>query len=206
MERDIFFDTSGKKKTLIYMDGGTKTVYIGKGANRVKIYNKAAEQGIEDEKDWTRYEVSMKVNEDVRRLNKFEYKADLPNIYMIKYFKYDNSLSDTDWCILQGIINGAYNISDLGRRKAKKIRSVLEKQTQFKPDNWQLSEVLRKYIISSSLNNIISYYDRKPQKDTFRDNFREKDNRSQLKTDKMTIREILKQKGLLKEQKATIKE
>lgn len=159
MEREVFWDKGGKQNSTIYNKGGSKTIYLGSGANRVKIYDKAKEQGLKEEK-WTRYEVSMKVDYTYNGLNDFEYSGELPKIWILDLFEYDKSLTKTDWCLLQGIVQGAFSVDKLGRGKRKKIRTVLDKQSQFVPDKLELSRTLRDYVYNS-LNKIKSPKKRK---------------------------------------------
>lgn len=148
MEKEIFWDKGKKQNYTIYHKGGSKTVYLGSGANRVKLYDKANEQNLKDEK-WTRYEISMKVDYTYNTLNDFEYEGCLPKIWVVGLFKYDMDLTSTDWFILQALMQGCGTIDQLGRRKRKKIRTALDKQSSFVPDKSQLSRTLRDYVYNS---------------------------------------------------------
>lgn len=160
MELDVYWDKLSKKNYKEFRKGGSTTIYMGTGANRVKVYNKAKEQGLKDDMKWTRYEVSMSVKTPVFELIEFEYKVNLPEIYVIKQFEYDFNLSKTDWCLLQGVVNGCYSIDQMGRGKREKIRTALDKQSSFVPDKSELSRTLRDYVYNS-LNKIKSPKKRK---------------------------------------------
>ena len=148
MKNEVFWDKGGKKTFREFRDGVSKTIYIGKRPNMIKIYDKAQEQGLKDEK-WTRYEVSMNVDYTYNGLNDFEYNGALSPIWIIDLFEYDDKLTKTDWCLLQGIVVGAFTVDQLGRGKRKKIRTVLDKQSRFVPDKSQLSRTLRDYVYNS---------------------------------------------------------
>lgn len=147
MKHDIFWDKGAKKIYKEFREGDSMTIYMGSGANKVKIYDKAKEQGLKDDIKWTRYEVSMRVDTPVTELNTFKYRAKLPEIYIIPTFRYDFDLNDTDWCLIQGIVNGVYSVDQLGRKKREKIRTALEKQSKFVPDNSRLSDTLKEYVL-----------------------------------------------------------
>ena len=152
MKTDVLWDKGQKKSYREYKENGTKTIYMGRGANQVRIYDKAREQGLKDNIQWTRYEVSMSVNETAERLKSFVHDVKLPQIYVIPTFKYDFELNNTDWCLLQGLVNGVITLDQLGRGKRKKIKTALEKQSKFRLDNQQLSSTLKEFVFSSILN------------------------------------------------------
>ena len=152
METDVLWDKGIKKSYREYKENGTKTIYMGRGDNQVRIYDKAREQGLKEDIQLTRYEVSMAVNESARELESFVYEVDLPQIYVIPTFKYDFELNNTDWCLLQGLVNGVITLDQLGRGKRKKIKTALEKQSKFRLDNQQLSSTLKEFVFSSILN------------------------------------------------------
>jgi len=152
MNTDVLWDKGQKKSYREYKENGTKTIYMGKGDNQVKIYDKAREQGLKDDIQWTRYEVTMSVKKSADELKSFVCGVNLPEIYIIPTFKYDFDLTNTDWCLLQALVNGAISLDQLGRGKRKKIKTALDKQSKFKLDNHQLSSTLKKYIFSSLLN------------------------------------------------------
>lgn len=152
MKTDVLWDKGQKKSYREYKENGTKTIYMGRGDNQVRIYDKAREQGLEDHIQWTRYEVSMAVRKTADELKSFVYDVDLPQIYVIPTFKYDFELTNTDWCLLQGLINGVISLDQLGRGKRKKIKTALDKQSKFKLDNSQLSSTLKDYVFSYLLN------------------------------------------------------
>ena len=128
-----------------------RTYYIGK--NKVKVYDKALEQGIDD-KDITRYEIRIKPNITIDELRNYSYEGSVPGIYIINNFELDDKLTDTDYYILKALVNNIGGVHELSRGKRKKIKSALEKQTKFKADSCKLSETLEKYIFDDLLLNV----------------------------------------------------
>ena len=140
--------TAGDKtsyKIFKYPGKGNKTIYLGsRKRDQIKIYNKAQEQGLTKEKgfdefDWTRYELSIKLESpdeyekkyyNTGNINKFKYEKNIPNIiYNPMSADKIKNMSNTDKCLIKGFMANAFQLSELGRRKKKKIKSALDQQT-----------------------------------------------------------------------------
>jgi len=148
---DVFIDKGAHKNFKEHQySKNNRTYYIG---NRVKVYDKAKEQGIED-KNWTRYEITIKPKTIISNMKEYIYQKAIPGIYIINNFEYDFNLTDTQWFILQALTNNAAPIHMLGRKMRKKIKSALEKQTKFKADRRKLSATLKKYIFEDLLIDV----------------------------------------------------
>jgi len=151
---DVFIDKGANKifKEHQYSKNN-RTYYIGNNEGRVKIYDKAKEQGIED-KNWTRYEITIKPKTIISNLKEYIYNKTIPGIYIINNFEYDFNLTDTDWVILQALVNNVAKIHQLSRGKRKKIKSALDKQTRFKADRGKLSAALKNYVFDDLLIDV----------------------------------------------------
>lgn len=111
------------------MNGGdNKTIYLGKGNNRVKIYNKCRESDLDY--DLTRVEISSSLDIGIHDLDNFFYGLDLPDIYLNQYVysfadmeKKNNK--DIMYCILFALQEG-YDINDLPRRYKEHVKLMLE--------------------------------------------------------------------------------
>jgi hypothetical protein len=127
---DISFSKAGRKRVLDYYENGSQTHYIGKGDGRVKIYDKAKEQKIED-KDWTRYEVSFTVKKSLLEVLKDDSKLDeifaknYPAVWTNQIDLSDIKLTGTDEGLLFAVMNG-FPIEKLSRDKRKKISEIIE--------------------------------------------------------------------------------
>lgn len=116
--RDVVVDKLGKqcKKTFDY-GGDNITYYLGSGIGRIKIYNKAREQGLKNV-DLTRYEVSISIKEDIWSMQGFYYEGTLSPLYLKdSHYSGDETLQ----AILYAVEHG-YNIEDLSRRYKEKVR------------------------------------------------------------------------------------
>jgi len=149
---DVFIDKGAfRHYTEKQYSKNNRTYYIGK--NKVKIYDKALEMGIDD-KNITRYEIRIKPNITVDELDNYIYKGSTPGIYVINNFELDENLNDNHYFILKALVNNVGGIHELSRRYRKKIKSALDKQTKFKADSRKLSETLKKYIYDDLLANV----------------------------------------------------
>lgn len=120
---NIFYFRNGKHSVKIFDYGGSnKTIYIGQGSGRVKIYNKAIEQCIKD-KIWTRVEYSFTINALKSRLNGLNFNFDIPQIYILSQIPLIEN--KTDRALFYAVIHG-YNIDDLTRDKKNKIKALFE--------------------------------------------------------------------------------
>lgn len=139
----------GQKKCLQTYDCGfdDKTYYIGKGNNRVKIYNKTLES---------------ELNYDLTRIELTRYFCDDDSLKIIKYWKYygyfpelflkDYQISIDD---LQGnktlmavvyAVNSGFPLHDLTRDYKVKVKEFLQKKKPIKIDFNCFSDVLVRYL------------------------------------------------------------
>ena len=125
---DLIWDMSGKHLEKIDNRGyDKKTVYIGSGDGRVKIYNKKEESNLEIIGDLTRIEISREAGDfEVRKIKLFQYDGFFPCVYLNNYVY---SLSDyknkTLLAVLYAIQNG-YPLRNLTRDYRKKVKNLLE--------------------------------------------------------------------------------
>ena len=119
---NVFYVRNGKHLVKVFDYGNSnKTIYIGQGSGRVKIYNKAIEQGIKD-KIWTRVEFSIISN--ILRKNVVFYRVNLklPEIYILDQIPIieDLTLRALFWAVING-----YSIDDLSRVYRDKIKGLM---------------------------------------------------------------------------------
>lgn len=154
---DLIYDISGKGVEKIFSNGGDdRTIYIGNGENRVKIYNKKKESDISLLGDLTRIEISKTLEDfEVRRLSVLNYDGFFPSIYLNQYVY---SLSDyenrnkTLMAILFAVQNG-YPIRELSRDYRNKLKDLLEGGYKIKFSTECATRVLRKTILYYFLDN-----------------------------------------------------
>lgn len=138
----------GNKRQLTTYDNGgdDKTFYLGKGANRIKIYNKRIESDLQD-KDLTRIELTYKFknNTTIHSLAKtkdLEIKA-FPRLYLKEHQMLieDLDLSPTMKAIMYAVDNG-FPLSDLSRVYRDKIKQYESKKEPIKISSSAFTSVL----------------------------------------------------------------
>lgn len=154
---DLLWDISGRSCEKIFNNGyDNKTVYIGSGSGRVKIYNKKKESNLVILGDLTRVEISKDLEDyDIRKLSVLHYDGIFPVIYTNNYIY---SLSDyqdknsTLLAILYAVQNG-YPMRNISRKYKVKIKELLEGGYKINFDKQTATQILRKTIFYYFLNN-----------------------------------------------------
>lgn len=154
---DLIYDISGKALEKVFSSGyDDKTVYLGSGVNRIKIYNKKKESKLNILGDITRIEISREMNDyDIRRLSTLYDCGFFPDIYLNQYV---HSLSDyenknkTLMAILFAVQNG-YPLRNLTRDYRNKLKDLLEGGYKIFFSKQISTQVLRQTILSYFLNN-----------------------------------------------------
>ena len=154
---DLIYDISGKAVEKVFSSGyDDKTVYLGSGVNRIKIYNKKKESKLNILGDITRIEISREMNDyDIRRLSTLYDCGFFPDIYLNQYVyslsDYENK-NKTLMAILFAVQNG-YPIRNLTRDYRNKLKDLLEAGYKIFFSKQISTQVLRQTILSYFLNN-----------------------------------------------------
>lgn len=141
---DLIWDLSGKHLEKIDNRGfDRKTVYIGTGDGRIKIYNKKEESDLEITGDLTRIELSRSGEDfEIRKMKIWKYDDLFPCVYLNNYIY---SLSDyqdkTLLAILYAVQNG-YPLRDLTRYMREKVKSLLNGGYKIKFDSKIVEELV----------------------------------------------------------------
>jgi DNA relaxase NicK len=140
--QNIVIDRKLKRDMFTYDKGGdNKTYYLGKGAGRVKIYNKARERGMEGV-NWTRYEVSLKIDEQVKWYEQINIKEELPGIYCYEQMQLCDDKTIT--ALVYAVMNG-YPVNDLSRTYKEKIKKMFN-DCKVSIDNNSITKCIREYV------------------------------------------------------------
>lgn len=125
---DLIVDFSGRREMRIFSCGNdNKTIYLGKGDGRLRVYNKKIESDLKIQGDLTRIEIVREIEDfSIKRIAFFKYDKNFPSIYLNKYLY---SLSDyedkTLFAILYAVQSG-FPIKNLTKTYRKKIKNLLE--------------------------------------------------------------------------------
>lgn len=151
---NVFCDKGGKRVKKIFDYGGidNKTIYLGEGAGRIKIYNKARELGLVGE-NRTRYEITNQFDNSggvpftVKQYESFEVCTIEPllvPIYVLESYQFDMSISQTDRALVYAVLNG-FPIEELSRDKRTKIKKILSESAENTLDSNGFVNAFRQY-------------------------------------------------------------
>jgi hypothetical protein len=142
--QNLIYDKCLKRKIMTFDNGGdNKTIYIGNGNGRIKIYNKAKEQKIEGI-NWTRYEVSLNIDISIKYIEQYKLGMELPKLWCME----SNQLNDdkTMTALIYAVLNG-YPINDLSRVYRDKIKN-LYRNNEVSINNNIIEKTLVQYVKS----------------------------------------------------------
>lgn len=127
------FDKKRKKCITTFDNGGDdKTYYIGKGQNRVKIYNKRIESGLDY--DLTRIELTHKFQRtlDIRYLNSgldLKIGSYFPELFLKDYqMEIEDLQLDSTFKIILFAVNNGYPLNELTGYYRRKVKNYLKEK------------------------------------------------------------------------------
>lgn len=148
----IIVDRQVKRRVLTYdLGGDNKTIYVGQGNGRVKIYNKAREMGLDV--DLTRMEISIKFNGSMSSMLRYSFDYEFPKVYVVNSANISNNaiLSACIYACLNG-----FSLSSFSRKYRNKLKAILNSVSLLDVKNERITNVIRsfaseyfKYVITS---------------------------------------------------------
>ena len=140
----VFKQTKGR---YLFYSGSTGraddfTIYIGKGAGRVKIYNKALESGLNY--DLTRYEVSLKLDKPLQSIR--TVKVDVETKPVLKIIDMQLGMDPEMRATINGLLQEPYLINQLSQYKRKKYREMIDNCNDFKLDSKEIEKKIIEYV------------------------------------------------------------
>lgn len=124
--------------------GEDRTYYIGRSNNRVKIYNKKIESGLDY--DLTRLEITSKLDYDVNMIDFYNYDVELPELFLNNYLYSFKDYEDKTLLAILYAVQSGFNISDLSRRYKDKVKSLLEGNYKVQIENKYCTEVIKQCV------------------------------------------------------------
>ena len=122
--------------------GEDRTYYIGRTNNRIKIYNKKIESGLDY--DLTRLEITSKLDYEINMIDFYNYSVKLPELFLNNYlYSFKDYEDKTLLAILYAVQNG-FNVSDLSRRYKDKVKSLLEGNYKIDIQNKYCTQTIKK--------------------------------------------------------------
>lgn len=146
VKRDsIYYNKGYYKRTVDYIENGSKTTYIGtRGWGSTKIYDKAKEMSskgvVPDCEDWVRIEFTIKLGLDLSWcLMLTDIDMSIPEIWSCDY----NVVSDPKAkACLFAISNGFMELTDFGKDYRKKLKELADSSSGFVVDSSIRSDIV----------------------------------------------------------------
>ncbi|UWG95522.1 hypothetical protein LPY66_11370 [Dehalobacter sp. DCM] len=135
-------DMKRKREVKIFNTSKGKTIYIGKGDGRAKLYDKAKEQGLKGV-DWTRFEVSLNIGRELYRMDTFGYKGDLPSVF---YAEQSLALDAEEKAVIYALSDNVINLNEFSRRKRDKYKEILSNFKEISFSSKEIYQVLNDYV------------------------------------------------------------
>lgn len=153
---DIITSLSGKRTQKTISNGfDNKTIYIGEGDRRIKIYNKKKESNLNILGDLTRVEVSINFD-DFRLIDikLFRLPDDLfPVLYLNNYLYSFSDYKDKTMFAMIYAVQAGYPIDSLSRRYKDKVKDLLKAGHLIKFNRKIADEVIRRVIFHYLMPN-----------------------------------------------------
>lgn len=153
---DIITDIGAKRSSKIINNGfDDKTIYLGKGNNRVKIYNKKRESNLNISYELTRIEISRELDDfNISDIKTFNFGDTFPSLYLNKYlYSFSDYEDKTLFAVLYAVQNN-FPIQDLTRRYKTKVRNLLGGGYKILFSKETATSVVRKTIFHYFMKNM----------------------------------------------------
>ena len=145
----VGFDKSQKNCLMTYDCGGDdKTFYIGKGNNRVKVYNKTNESNLLY--DLTRIEITRYFgdSDNLKIIKSWKYYGYFPELFLKDYqITIDDLQGDRTLMALVYAVNSGLPLHDLSRKYKIKVKEFLQKKKPIEIDFNCFGITLVKYLV-----------------------------------------------------------
>lgn len=153
---DIIVDLGLKRSSKIFNNGyDDKTIYLGKGDRRVKIYNKKIESNLDIVGDLTRVEISRIYDDfNISDIRKFDFENCFPNLFLNKYLYSFKDYEDKTLLAVLYAVQNNFPIKDLTRVYRKKIKNLLEGGYAINFSNTVATKVVIQTILYYFIKNI----------------------------------------------------
>lgn len=145
---DLITDMSGRHFERVDNRGyDNKTIYLGKGDGRVKIYNKKRESDLNILGDLTRIEISREVEDfEIRKVKILNYDNNFPIVYTNNYIYSLSDYKDKTTLAMLYAVQQGYPLRDLTRSYKDKIKKMLEGGHKIRFSNKTATDVLRRFV------------------------------------------------------------
>lgn len=145
---DIIYDMSNKRLCKIDNRGfDDKTIMLGKGDGRIKIYNKKRESDLQIIGEFTRIEISREVEDfPILDIDKFSYDNNFPVIYTSQYMYTLSDYKDKTLLALLYAVQAGFPLRDLTKTYRNKVKSLFEGGYKIEFNNKIVTELIKNVI------------------------------------------------------------
>ena len=119
---------------------------MGRTNNRIKIYNKRIESGLDY--DLTRVEITSKIDLNIKDILFYAYDVKLPDLYLNNYLYSFKDYEDRTLLAILYAVQSGFNLNDLSRRYKDKVKSLLEGNYKINLENKYCTQVFQQCIKS----------------------------------------------------------
>ena len=123
-----------------------KTYYMGRTNNRIKIYNKKLESGLNY--DLTRVEITSKIDLNIKDILLYTYDVKLPDLYLNNYLYTFKDYEDRTLLAILYAVQSGFNLNDLSRVYKEKVKKLLEGNYKINLENKYCTQVFQQCIKS----------------------------------------------------------
>jgi len=158
---DLIWDMSGRNLERIDNRGyDNKTIMLGKGDGRFKIYNKKKESDLEILGDLTRVEITRELEDfPISKVKILNYDNLFPVVYTQNYIYSLSDYNDKTLLALLYAVQNGFPLRDLTKTYKTKVKKLLEGGNKIKFSNKIVTDVLRqtifKYFVRRESTQII---------------------------------------------------
>lgn len=119
---------------------------MGRTNNRIKIYNKKIESGLDY--DLTRIEITSKIDLSIKDILFYTYNVKLPDLYLNNYLYTFKDYEDRTLLAILYAVQSGFALNDLSRVYKDKVKKLLEGNYKINLDNKCCTVVLQQCIKS----------------------------------------------------------
>lgn len=158
---DLIHDLSGRHTEKIFSNGfDDKTIYLGEGNCRIKIYNKKRESNLDIMSDLTRIEISRQLEDfPIKNIKIFQYDNNFPILYTNNHIFTFSDYNDKTLLVHLYAAQNGYPLRDMSKTYRKKIKELLEGGDSIKFDNrtatQTIKQIIYKYFVRIGAKQII---------------------------------------------------
>lgn len=153
---DIVYDKGRKRSCRIFSNGwDDRTIYLGKGDGKIRIYNKKIESGLNIKGDLTRVEIHKEYDDfPINNIKFFIVPEEIfPKVYTNKYIYSLKDYEDKTLFAIVYAVESGLDLSFLTRRYREKVKNLLQGGNEIKFSHKTVADLVRQVIYFYFINS-----------------------------------------------------